>query len=93
MGNVQMEVNCSPEPVFEYKAFRFMVGSGIVDGFDEKLSAWGAEGWDVAGVLLNGQVVLLRRKVGIRLIPVEEPQVIGASNQLRLARAGPGNGR
>jgi hypothetical protein len=96
MGVVNVQV--APVPVFEYKLHQILdqddLGRFIPKELaSEDLTAIGAEGWSVAGVVLNGTHILFGRQVAVRLIPVEEPTVLGASNQLRLARAGPGNGR
>jgi len=92
MGAINVQV--APVPVFEYKVYRFPDTGGVgADLASGELSTLGAEGWSIAGVMLNGQLLLLGRQVAVRLIPVEEPRILGTTPQLKLQGVTRGNGR
>jgi hypothetical protein len=81
------EIQVTPVPVFAYKLFEIVEGKYC----QAELDSLGADGWGVAGVVLNGTHVLFARQVAVRLVPVEQPSVLGVPGHLRLAH--PGNGR
>ncbi len=87
----QMQAQVAPVPVYEYQLVE-------LDYIDEKeLERLGAEGWGVAAAVEKGNRILFARQKAIRMVPVEEPALLGVGGTLVLrhpaAAAGKGNGR